>query len=187
MNYDFFQENLDLPGSSILNDTQMISVHGLICSSLRIKRTLTKYFVVYDIPVYLDNEYWEFAREVEGMLNISKDLVTLSQNEKKISSVYVPLFKRATHKRYVAESIQLIDIERWGKTTRAPRFPKNVNVFSVMGRECRKRVILECERRFFVNTEETTYEDQGCCDDDIRVKMTKKGFCNIDIKPKDMC
>ena len=45
VNYDkFLQENLDLPGSSIqvdLNGTRMSSVHGLIRSSLRIKRTLT--------------------------------------------------------------------------------------------------------------------------------------------------
>ena len=160
--YDkFLEENPNLPGSSIqvdLNDTRMSSVHGLIRSSLRIKRTLTRYFATYDIPVYLNNEDWEFAREVEGVLNISKDLVTLSQNEKKINSVYGPLFKRTTHQGYLAEAIQLIDIESWGKTTRAPRSPKNVNAFSIRGRECRKRAMLECERRFFGNTEETTFE-----------------------------
>ena len=186
--YDkFLEENPHLPGSSIqvdLNDTRMSSVHGLIRSSLRIKRTLTRYFATYDIPVYLNNEDWEFAREVEGVLNISKDLVTLSQNEKKINSVYGPLFKRTIHQGYLAEAIQLIDIESWGKTTRAPRSPKKINAFSIRGRECRKRAMLECERRFFGNTEETTFEDQGCSDDDIRVKMTKREFATLLLDPR---
>ena len=58
--YDkFLEENPLLPGSSIqvdLNDTRMSSVHALIRSSLRIKRTQTKYFATYNIPVYLNNE-----------------------------------------------------------------------------------------------------------------------------------
>ena len=84
--YDkFLEENSHLPGSSVqvyLNDTWMSSMYGIIRSSLHIKRTLTKYLATYDISVYLNNEDWEFSREVEGVLNISKNLVALSQNEK---------------------------------------------------------------------------------------------------------
>ena len=112
-------------------------------------------------------------------MNISKDLVTIAQDENNINSVYGPLFKRATHKGYAAESIQLMDIYRWGETTRAPRSPKNMNAFSNMGRECEKRAMLECGRRFLGNTEETTYEDQDCSDDDIRVNMTKGEFTTL--------
>ena len=58
--YDkFLEENSYLPGSSIqvyLNDSWMSSVHGIICSLLRIKRTLTKYLATYDIEVYLNDE-----------------------------------------------------------------------------------------------------------------------------------
>ena len=117
-------------------------------------------------------------------MNISKDLVTLSQNEQKINSVYGPLFKRMTHKGYLAEAIQLIDIKKWGKTANAPRFPKNINGFSIIDRECRKRAMLECERRFFENTEETTFEDQWCSHDDVRVNMTQREFAALLLDPR---
>ena len=145
-----------MPRSSMqvdLNDVRTSFVHGLIRSSFRVKRTLTKYFATHGIKVYLNNEDWEFAREVEGILNISKDLVTLSQNEQKINSVNGPLLKRMAHKGCLVEAIQLIDVDLWGKTAKAPRSPKNVNDFSIIGRECRKRETLECERRFVGNTE----------------------------------
>ena len=51
-----------------------------------------------------------------------------------------------------------------------------MNAFSSVGRECKKRTMSECERCFFGNTEETTYEDQGCSDDNIRVNMTQREF-----------
>ena len=70
------------------------------------------------------------------------------------------------------------------KTTKAPQSPKNVNTFSTMGRQCRKRAMLECERRFFGYTENTTFEDQGCSHDDIRVNMTKGEFLILLLDPR---
>ena len=47
------------------------------------KEPQQKYLVAYDIPIYLDNEDWQFVQEVDGVINISKHLVTLSQYERK--------------------------------------------------------------------------------------------------------
>ena len=81
---EILEERPLLPRSSAqvdLNDARMNSARSLTCLSLRVKRALTKHFATRGIPVCLDYEDWEFAREVEGILNVSKDLVTLSQNE----------------------------------------------------------------------------------------------------------
>ena len=44
--------------------------------------------------------------------------------------------------------------------------------------------MLECERRFFGNTEETTFEDEGCSHDDIRVNMTNREFATLILDPR---
>ena len=71
-----------------------------------------------------------------------------------------------------------------GKTAKEPWSPKSVNDISTIGRECRKRVTLECERRFFGNAEETSFEGQGCSHDGIRVNMTKMEFATLILDPR---
>ena len=53
-----------------------------------------------------------------------------------------------------------------------------------MSRQCRKRAMIECECRFFGYTEETTFENQGCSHNDIRVNMTKREFAISLLDPR---
>lgn len=103
---------------------------------------------------------------------------------RKKSILFTEQYSRELHMTDMLLNPSNIDIGRWGETIIALRSPKNVNIFSIMGRGCRKIAMLECDRRSFGNTEETTYEDQGCCDDDIRVKMTKSEFVTLLLDPQ---
>ena len=82
------------------------------------------------------------------------------------------------------EAIQLIDVVLLGTRAKAPRSPKNANDFSTIGRERRKRETLECERRFFGNTEKTTFEDQGHSYDGTRVSATKRELATLLLDPR---
>ena len=54
----------------------------------------------------------------------------------------------------------MIDIESWSAYSKVPRLEKDVHDMSEAGRICRKRAILETERRFFGNDTEDTYDEQ---------------------------
>lgn len=94
-------------------------------------------------------------------MNISKDLVTISQTETKLNAAYGPVVRNATYKKLVSDKIKIIDIDNWGATQRAPRKEVDVNAFSRIGRICRQRATLECERRFFGHNGEETMDEEG--------------------------
>ena len=80
---DFLRQHPELPSNSIicdLNKTRISSRHNLICLSLRLKQSLTMYFGANHLPQFLEAGDWEFAREAEAVLNVSKDVCTIAQN-----------------------------------------------------------------------------------------------------------
>lgn len=158
VNYDeFLKMHPELPSNSILrdlNETRISSRHNLIRSSLRLKQSLTMYFGAYQLRQFLEEGDWEFAREAEAVLNVSKDVCTIAQNETLLNSAFGPVMKKVLHKKLKASEIEMIDLPNWGKSSRAPRVLVSVNSWSRNGLKCRKRATLECERRFFGNTSE---------------------------------
>ena len=160
----------DLPQTMIKQDlcgTRMSSFHGLVRSTLKIKKSLDLYFATRrnehnsTVNDYLNAEDWNLALEMEAILNISKDLVTISQTETKLNAAYGPVVRNATYRKLVSDRIEVIDIDNWGATHRAPRKEADVNTFSRIGRICRKRATLECERRFFGHSGEVTMDEEG--------------------------
>ena len=149
VNYDeFLQLHPELPSNSILrdlNETRISSRHNLIRSSLRLKRSLTMYFGAYQLRQFLGEADWEFAKEAEAMLNVSKDVCTIAQKESLLNSAFGPVMKKILHKKLKAPEIVMIYVANWGKMLHAPRVLVKVNTWSAMGRECRRRATLECE------------------------------------------
>ena len=120
---------------------------------------------------------WEFCIEVEGVLRLQNNLTTLSQNEEKLNASFGPVLKQQTRTNLTADIIQLIDIESWSAYSKVPRLKKDVNDMSEAGRICRKRAILETERRFFGNNTEETYcttcKHRQCKHGEIRREATQ--------------
>ena len=89
------------------------------------------------------------------MLNVSKDVCTIAQNETLLNSAFGPVMKKILYKKLKVTEMEMIDVATWGKSSRAPRKLVKVNTWSRNGRECRRRATLECERRFFGNDTES--------------------------------
>ena len=114
VNYDLFlRMHPELPLNTILrdlNETRISSRHNLIRSSLRLKQTLTMYFGAYQLRQFLEEVDWEFAREAEAVLNVSKDVCTIAQNETLLNSAFGPVMKKVLHKKLKAPEIAMFDV-----------------------------------------------------------------------------
>ena len=159
-----------LPSTMIKQDTcgtRMSSYHELVRSSIRVKRSLELYLLTHrnepnsSITPYLTDADWKFAFEVEAILNISKAMVTISQNEVYLNAAYGPVVRNVAYKKLTSEKMLVIDEPNWGKTRVAPRIEINVDTFTDNGKECRERAILECERRFFGHDGNISMYSQG--------------------------
>ena len=118
VNYDEFLNNhQELPSNVILrdlNETRIASRYYLLRSSLRLKQSLTMYFGLYQIPQKLDENEWEFAREVEAVLCISKEVIVLSQNEKLLNAAFGPVMKIKLHNSLNSKTMKMIDLANLG-------------------------------------------------------------------------
>ena len=155
-------DNLDLANAVIQRDlctTRMSSTYNLVRSSLRAKRALSIYCVTYLDEPFLDENDWKFCREVEAILRSSKTLVTLSQTETKLNAAFAPIMRKKVHDDLTGSSMDLIDMPNWTTQVIAPRISVDVDTFSEDGQECRKRALLETERRFFGNRGDEVLQD----------------------------
>ena len=82
-------------------------------------------------------------------IDISKDLVTISQTESKLNAAYGPVLRNATYKKIIGDKILVIEINNLGETRRLPRKEVDVKYFTENGKCCRERATIECKRRFF--------------------------------------
>ena len=71
-----------------------------------------------------------------------------------------------------------------GGISREPHRPKYVASFSEMYKECRQRVTLKFERRFFGITEETDFKEQGRNGDDARIKLLQREITTLLLDPR---
>jgi len=178
-------EDQNLPTTMIKQDlcgTRMSSFHGLVRSTLKVKKSLDLYFLTRrneqgsTVTDFLSTEDWKFALEVEAILNISKDLVTISQTESKLNAAYGPVLRNVTYKKFINDNMMVIDITNWGSTSRSPRKELNVNDFTESGRRCRERATLECERRFFGHNGEETMDAEGAV---AKMKLSKREMATL--------
>ena len=178
-------EDQNLPSTMIKQDlcgTRMSSFHGLVRSTLKIKKSLDLYFLTRrneqgsTVTDFLSTEDWKFALEVEAILNVSKDLVTIAQTESKLNAAYGPVLRNATHKKLIKDSMMVIDIVNWGSTSRSPRKEVDVNDFTESGRRCRERATLECERRFFGHTGEEIMDAEVAV---AKMKLSKREMATL--------
>ena len=151
--------------------------HELLRSSLKLKKSLDLYFSTRSnepgssITDFLTTDDWRFALEVEAILNISKDVIAMSQAENEFNVAYTPIVRNSMHKKLTEDKIMVIDVTNWGNTKRAARKEVDVNTFTKNGRDCRKRSILECERCFFGYNGE---ERMNAEDVQVKMKLSKR-------------
>jgi len=95
-----------------LNTTRVAAQHSLLHSELLLNRLLRLYMSVHsDAPQITDSE-WDSVAEIEGVLNISKDLTTLMQYEHLYNGAFGQIIKHVTLKRLRASCIPIIDMPK---------------------------------------------------------------------------
>ena len=111
----FRQQLKDQPELRIqvdLNTTRVAAQHGLLYSELKLNRLLRLYMSVHtDVPQVSDSE-WDAMAEIEGILNISKDLTTLMQYEHLYNGAFGQIIKQVTLKRLRAPFVPVIDMPK---------------------------------------------------------------------------
>ena len=94
-----------------------------------------------------------------------------SQNERCFNAAHGAVVRNATYNLLKSDVVKVIDIDAWRSTTRAPRKEVDVNAFTTAGKECRRRAILEHERRFFGHDGKDTMDVEERVQADL--KLTK--------------
>jgi hypothetical protein len=94
-----------------LNTTRVAAQHGLLNSELKLNRLLRLYMTVHNDAPQLTSSEWDTIAEVEGILNISKDLTTLMQFENLYNGAFGQIIKHVTLKRLRSDFIPVIDMQ----------------------------------------------------------------------------
>ncbi len=87
----FRQQLKDQPEIKIqvdLNTTRVAEQHGLLNTELNLNHLLRMYMSVHNDAPQLTTSEWDNIAEIEGILNISKDLTTLMQFENLYNGAY---------------------------------------------------------------------------------------------------
>ena len=109
----FRQQVKDQPELKIqvdLNTTRVAAQHGLLSSELKLNRLLRLYMTVHNDAPQLSSSEWDSIAEIEGILNISKDLTTLMQYENIYNGAFGQIIKHVTLKRLRSGFIPVIDM-----------------------------------------------------------------------------
>ena len=93
-----------------LNTTRVAAQHGLLKSGLKLNRLLRLYMTVHNDAPQLTISEWESIAEIEGILNISKDLTTLMQYENIYNGAFGQIIKHVTLERLRSTFIPVIDM-----------------------------------------------------------------------------
>ena len=157
------------------NDTRVAARHGLLLSSLRMKKAMEFYNIDCHPENWPDAYDWKVAREFEGVLNVSRALTTIAQYESKYNAAYGPVVKLMVYKNLSARTISVVDCDNWKLLPRAPRTELAITEMSELGKKCVKRATVEFERRFMGNKEEVPFKLQV---------PSKQGQLNINDRQK---
>jgi hypothetical protein len=109
----FRQQIKDQPELKIkvdLNTTRIAAQQGLLNSELKLNRLLRLYMTVHNDAPQLTISEWDSIAEIEGILNISKDLTTLMQYENIYNGAFGQIIKHVTLERLRSTFIPVIDM-----------------------------------------------------------------------------
>ena len=82
-----------------LNTTRVAAQHGLLYSDVKLNRLLRLYMDAHDDALQLNDFECDVIAEIEGILNISKDLTTLMQYENLYNGAFGQIIKHVTLNR----------------------------------------------------------------------------------------
>ncbi|KAK3246720.1 hypothetical protein CYMTET_43755 [Cymbomonas tetramitiformis] len=137
------------------NTTRVASQHGLLISEIRLNRAIAAYQGANPTVEWaLTGEAWRHMAEFEGVLNITKITTTLSQLEKPFTGAYCCLVKGTTMSELRSDHLPVVALDKVTASPKLPRVLTPVSQLSAAGQECRRRAILEGERRFCGNVTE---------------------------------
>ena len=134
------------------------------------------YYARFGIRPFLDDDDWQFCLEAEAILKSSKVMVILVQTEKKFIAAFGPVMRKNLHNEYTSNTMYLIHLDEWKDQIHPPRRQVPVDDFSDNGRECRKRALLEVERRFFGNNTEEVFEEDA---QEAVLKLKQRGKATL--------
>ena len=109
----FRQQVKDQPELKIqvdLNTTRVAAQQGLLNTELKLNRLLRLYMTVHSDAPQLTSSEWDTLAEIEGILNISKDLTTLMQFENLYNGAFGQIIKHVTLQRLKSDFIPVIDM-----------------------------------------------------------------------------
>jgi len=109
---------------------------------------------------FLTDDECKATREFEGVLRETSRLTSVNQNEGKLNSACGRVMRKNLHDSSSRDSIALTTVDQWSLNemqTHLTRLDAKVESFALAGKICRRRVLLETERRFFNNESEETF------------------------------
>ena len=113
---------------------------------------------------FLTGDDWMTVREFEGFLRETSRLTKICQNEEKLNGACGPVMRKYLHDGLLRATMLLINNEQWGSDEdmiHPTRSEVNVNSFTKTGYFFKKRALLEYERGFFDNKEETNFVERN--------------------------
>ena len=133
----------------------------------------------------MSEDEWKAIREFEGVLRESSRLTEICQNEEKLNSACGPVMRKALHDSSSRDAMSLIDVDDWSSNkeeTHPTRSEVKVESFAVAVKICRKRALLETERRFFNNKTEVTVVQSNA---EIEIKLTDREKASLALDPRN--
>lgn len=138
-----------------LNGTRVAAQHGLLYSALRLNRSVKVYAAQTSPTWALTEVQWQSLAEVEGVLDITKTMSTLSQSESAFLGAYGPVLKSMTLKRLRRPELMVIDTAAVARNkVLLTRKVVAEDDLSDVGRTALARARLEAERRWCGNDTE---------------------------------
>ena len=105
----------------------------------------------FNAPLFLIQDEWKTLAEMEAVLRYSSTLTTIFQNEKKMNSSCGPVVRNVIHDGLSSVPLNVIDADAWSKSkimTHPTRTATNTALFTITGKTCLNRALLEREKRF---------------------------------------
>lgn len=137
-----------------LNGTRVAAQHGLFFSELRLNRLLRVYQIKHAPDWTITEADWQGIAEIEAVLDITRTLTTLVQEEKSFVGAYGPLLRAMTLRRLRDGQLMVVDMASISTNPTLERKAIPVDALTEVGRTARYRATLEAERRFGVNNSE---------------------------------
>lgn len=164
------------------NGTRVSARHGLLRSLIRMHKLVKMYGSTHGgICANLTQHILEIAIEMEAYMNITNAVAKMVQYERLyMKALGYPLIVDMLEKLR-ADSIDIIDCSKLTASPNLIRTAKEVSDLTEIGAECRRRVILEAERRHASNESEVCNGSRPLMDEsDMLAMVMDPRTCNCE-------